>query len=251
MVTLCQASLSAVFSDSICLLHVSMSCFGNFSLYFKHFYYYYIYHDLCMIRDLWSNCCKKIMTSRRLRQWLTFFSNKYFLRYANFFRYNAIAHLIDLSISINFCMRWETKKFASLSCDTHFIVIWNWTRISLRFACTVSHPTPAPPWVIRYSCAYHLHLIPLNWVPPCCVHRVTSHIQKLILFCLSFWRSQIFYFRLLSTYTSLPSLFLFSHLPFSWGCTTAIPRSSSSQRPLGGPCSAEQLWGETGELSPT
>ena len=110
LVTLCQASLSAVFSDSICLLHVSMSCFGNFSLYFKHFYYYYIYHDLCMIRDLWSNCCKKIMTSRRLRQWLTFFSNKYFLRYANFFRYNAIAHLlyyIDIEVAQSCPSLWD------------------------------------------------------------------------------------------------------------------------------------------------
>ena len=136
LVTLCQASLSAVFSDSICLLHVSMSCFGNFSLYFKHFYYYYIYHDLCMIRDLWSNCCKKIMTSRRLRQWLTFFSNKYFLRYANFFRYNAIAHLlyyIDIEVAQSCPSLWDPMDCSLPGSSLHGIFqarILEWVAIS-------------------------------------------------------------------------------------------------------------------------
>ena len=41
-----------------------------------------------------------------------------FLTVFFFFRHNAIAHLIDLRASINFCMRWETKKFV-----THFHAI--------------------------------------------------------------------------------------------------------------------------------
>ena len=67
---------------------------------------------------------QKFMTSRRLRQWLTFFSNKYFLiKVCTFFRHNAIAHLLYYGLVETVFIYTEKSKnsCALLYCSTCFI----------------------------------------------------------------------------------------------------------------------------------
>jgi len=74
MATLSWASLSAPFSNSVCLLCVSVSHLGNSN--FKVFHHYYIcYGDLCSV----------IMTYWKLKWWLAFFSSIFKLRYMYWF----------------------------------------------------------------------------------------------------------------------------------------------------------------------
>ena len=75
--------------------------------------------EKCVVRYFWCNYCKKIMTWRRLRGWLAFFSSEVFFKACTCFRHNAIystLNNLEHSVSTTFTCAGKPKI---LQCFLH------------------------------------------------------------------------------------------------------------------------------------